>query len=182
MKTEKMLQDTLKSGFDFYKKQFVALIIGTFVAAICMIFIITIPPLIYGLFFMAIKAVRGQTVKITDVFSGFNYMVRSYVLFIVAAILTVIGFVFLVIPGIALLILFQYAIVVSITEDLGGIGSLQRSVELARKNLGFAIVFWIFMAVVNAIGSAVTVGWLVTFPYTAIATVIAVKKLGGKVD
>lgn len=180
--TEKMLEKTLGEGFDLFKKNFVALIVAALVAALCSIFIITIPPMFFGLAYMAVAVARGQTVKITDVFKGFNYLVRSYALFIVGAILIGIGLVFLVLPGLALMILFQYAIAVAIMEDRGGIDSLQRSVELARKNLPYSIVLWILLAIVNGVGTRIGVGWLITYPFSLLVTVKAAEKLGAKLE
>ena len=172
-----MLQDTLDKGFKLFKKQYVALILGTLVAAIGSIFIITLPPLFFGVNYMAIQIMKGKKVKITDVFRGFDYFVVSWVMFIVAFVAILAGLICFIIPGFLLMVLFQYAAPIAILEDKGAIESLKKSARIAQDNLGFSVILWLFVAIIGGIGGALRVGWLITYPYTVLCTCIAAKRL-----
>jgi len=88
-----------------------------------------------------------------------------------------VGLFFLVIPGLILMILFQYVIAVSILENRGVIDSLKRSYQLGRENFTFSIVFWILMGVINSAGGFTRIGILLTIPFTALCVCVAAQKL-----
>jgi len=180
MTTETMLQDTLDKGFKLFKKQYVALILGTLLAAAGSIFIITIPPLFFGVYYMAIQAMKGKKIKITDVFKGFNYFVVSWVMFIVGFAAIIVGLICFILPGLLLMVAFQYAAPIAILEDKGAIESLKKSMRITQDNAGFSVILWLFVAIIDGIGGALRVGWLVSHPYTVLCTCIAADKLGKK--
>ncbi len=180
MSMEDMINEIVTKAFNIFKKQYVALILGTLIALFGMIFIITIPPLIFGIYFMCINAAKGKKAQISDVFSGFDYFFTSWGLFIVAFLAIIIGFALLVIPGLLLMVLFQYAVAFAILENKGAISSLERSYETAKKNFAFSVVLLILIAVVNSIGGLVRIGVLITIPFTSLCICLAANKLTAK--
>ena len=180
MKVEDMIQDALAKSWNFFKKQYVVLIVGGLIATIGSIFIITAPPLYFGLFFIAWNIVDGKKVEISDVFKGFNYFIVSWIMLILYLIAIILGLIFFVLPGLVLMILFQYAVAVAIAEKKGAVDSLKRSYRLAMDNFVFSLIFALIMWIINGIGGALQIGWVITCPFSVLATCVAYKKLALK--
>lgn len=180
MRIEETINDIVKKAYNLFKQQYVAFILGTLVALVGMIFILTIPPLIFGIYFMCVKLVKGEKIEISDVFKGFNYFLRSWALIVTGFFAVLAGLVLLIIPGLFLVIVFQYAIAIALLEDRGAISSLKRSYALGKKNFTFSLVFLILMTVIDGIGSYTRIGVLITTPFTMLCTVLAAQKLAAE--
>ena len=177
MKIEDKINDTIKKSWKIFVKQYVSLTLGTLVAMLFMIFVITIPPLIFGIYYITIQAMKGKTVKISDVFKGFDYFFTSWGLFLTAAILVILGLALLIIPGILLMILFQYAIPIAIMEKKGPIDSLKKSYNIGKKNFSFSIMLWVIVTIMHTLGGLTKVGVLIACPFAALCVVVATNKI-----
>ena len=108
-------------------------IIATLVAMIGSILIVTIAPLFYGLVDMAVRGVKGEPIDYKDVFSGFDHFVRSWGFAIVAAVLLLVGYMLLIIPGIILSILLLYAFPLLVIRGYSGVDAIKESIEDWKK-------------------------------------------------
>ncbi|MBW2989738.1 hypothetical protein KY358_05480, partial [Candidatus Woesearchaeota archaeon] len=174
------INDTFKQTLRFFKKQYVVLTLATITAILCMIFIVTIPPLIFGIYFMCIQLMKGKKIKVSDLFHGFSYFFRSWGLFILAFLAILLGLILLVIPGLLLIVLFQYAVAVSLLEDKGPIDSLKRSFAIGKENFAFSVMLFVLTAVISSIGGLTRVGILITIPFTALWVCVSSFRLAKK--
>ena len=174
------VENILTNSWNIFKNNIVAYIIGALITIIGSIFIITIAPLFYGLTYMAVRGIKGETVEINDVFEGFNHFIRSWVFVIAAGILLTIGYIFLIIPGIILSILLIYALPLLVLRDYGGIDAIKESINLGKENFADTLVLFVIIFVLKAIGGAIPPAFVLIAPYTIICYTLAASSLIGE--
>ncbi|WNY27283.1 hypothetical protein [Methanolapillus ohkumae] len=184
----KIIEDGLKKAWGAYIENIVALIIGLLIAWIGSILIVTTAPLMYGLYYMCVKASRGEKVEIKDVFYGFSSVsmfIRSWIYFLV---LFVIVFAIIIIVSIVsyisailgmlvyfiLLIIFAFAVyysmaiyVMSPKENV--IYALKEGFEISKSNLLVTIVVMILAGIISM--------FVITAPLAFIFDVYVLKEL-----
>ncbi|MFH1607773.1 MAG: hypothetical protein ABIA78_01435 [archaeon] len=177
MSVEDKIKKVFKETWNIFSNQFVVLILGTLVAILMMLLVVTIPPMIFGIYILCMNVMNGKKAKVSDVFKGFNYFFRSWGLFLLYVLGIIGGLVLLIVPGILLMIVWQYAFVIAVMENKGVIESLKRSYHLGKKNFAFSAILFIIVMIISTIGSLTRIGVLVTVPFITLATMVATKML-----
>ncbi|WP_440953514.1 glycerophosphodiester phosphodiesterase [Methanococcoides sp. FTZ1] len=168
-------EDVFRRAWDVFKDNIAAYVVATLIAFIGSIFIVTIAPLFYGLAYMAVKGMGGEKVEINDLFEGFNNFIKSWVFFILFAIIVGVGFLFLVLPGLVLSILMIYALPLLIIRGYGVMDSIKESIDISKNNFVDTLVLAIILWVISAIGNMTYVGSLLTTPFYFLALVAALE-------
>lgn len=178
MEIEKLLKDS----WEIFQKNIVAFIVGTLIAVIGSILIVTIAPLFYGVTYMAVKAIKGETVEIGDVFAGFKVpgaFVQSWIVFcvllasiVVLVILGIVGYVYsllfssetilVIIAALAFVInivatimqslILIYAMPLLVTRRYAGKDALKEAAKLIQSNLTDTIILFLIFIFSNFIG------------------------------
>ncbi|WP_321419141.1 glycerophosphodiester phosphodiesterase [uncultured Methanomethylovorans sp.] len=176
------IEKLLKDSWEIFQKNIVAFIVGTLIAGIGSILIVTIAPLFYGVVYMAVKGIKGEKVEIADVFAGFKVsgaFVQSWIVVIVYLVLMIAGSMLLGRIGGIIGILLIYALPLLVMREYKGADALKENFELIQKYpADTAIVFLIFFAL-NYIGSLIIIGALITFPLSMIGYTLTAKHLAG---
>jgi len=97
-----------------------------------------------GLHLVLLRIARGQNAAVSDVFSGGRYFWRFFWGTILFQLMLTIGFVFLIIPGIILSLMFWPFYYVIVDRDAGVIDALTRAREVTQGN--YLVVVALFLA------------------------------------
>ncbi|TIC89300.1 hypothetical protein E8D34_02095 [Nocardioides sp. GY 10113] len=91
---------------------------------------------------------------------------------------TAVGYVFCVLPGIAIAFLTMYSLYFVVDEDLPPVEAITASFNLVKDNLGNALLWWLVGGLIAVAGFVLCfVGALVTIPFVLIGTAYTYKVL-----
>ncbi len=155
-----------KKGIDIFKDNALAFILATFIATVGCVLIVTGPPLIAGLFYMADKSLKGRKAEVSDVFEGFNYLIPS----LVYAVIVLAGLAFLAVPGLIIMIVGVYAMPILVAEKVDGVTAVKKALRLGRNNFLDVLGVSFMTMVLYVVGVSVFfVGALITVPIAVIS-------------
>ncbi len=122
-----------------------------------------------GLYIVLLKIARGLQAGIGDVFSGGKYYVPMLVTMLIFNLMTQIGFLLLIIPGIILFLMFGQFGYLIVDRNLGIAESLHTSMEVTKGNKLTIFLIWLVCIGLVILGAIpCLLGWLVVFPYMAL--------------
>jgi hypothetical protein len=122
--------------------------------------------LLAGLDYMFLRRIRGETVQVGDVFAGFNIMFLHLALAgLVKWLLTSLGFVLCILPGIYLTVAYVFALPLVIDKKMEFWPAMEVSRQVVHRHwwsmFALVIVLWL-LALVGCL--ACIVGLLITVP------------------
>ena len=111
-------------------------------------------PLYSGFFLVANKISREEKVTYPDFFAGFQYYTPVMLVWVIGQIVIVFGILFLVLPGIYLLVGYMFALLIAI---FGGV-DFWKALEYSRKIIH--VKWWRFLFLLLLLGVLNTIGAL----------------------
>ncbi len=140
---------------------------GPYFAVLVLIFNILIT---LGQIRIFLDIAKGKSGDFTLLVSQYQYFLPYLLGTIVFAIICAAGFMLLIIPGIILMLQFQFFGYAIVDEDLGPMEALKRSSELTKDTKGQLFGFLLLAMVINLAGVLTFgVGIFITYPITQLA-------------
>ena len=181
----------LRDGFSVYAENLTAFVLAMLCAAAGSIFIVTAPPLLFGLYSMGVKAAKGQAVEVKDLLDGFRYTLKSfaYVILVFILILAGTGASYTIVKSLKLpataallivasasicwttLILFSlvYAVPSIVSKNRGVIEAVEESMRRVYWNFPTTLLLFVSLTAITVlIGWIPVLGPLVVIPYQVI--------------
>lgn len=126
-----------------------------------------------GLYRMAIRQVRGETIAATDIFSALDMAVPLLITGILTQIIVTIGTYLCLLPGLAAMGLLMFAPLLVIDRKLGPIPAMSESFALLKSQWLMATLFYIVVVLIAELGLlALGVGILFTMPLMFISVAL----------
>ncbi len=140
-------------------------------------------PLMGGLYLYFLKKIRREQAGVETAFTGFRQPFPHLVIGgFLASLLTVLGFVCLVLPGIYLFVAWIFTFPLIVDRRLDFWPAMRLSLKVISKHWWKFFGFLIILALINLVGIAVfCVGLFITFPITFAALTYAYEDITGAV-
>jgi len=163
--------DIVKSftdAWNIYVKNFFTILLSTLVVVFLGIITIGIlyVPLLVGLQMLFVKAKRGEPIALADIFVPMKKFLAVSFATVWIAILCVIGFILLIVPGLCWSTWWMFALLFIVDKNLGIGAGMKASKDVVRKNnLWMHLLLLILSGIVAHLGTYVYgVGVLLTMP------------------
>lgn len=142
--------------------------------------LVLIGPMAAGLHIALIRRLSGGKPEISDLFLGFNFFVPAMVAGILISLLTTLGALLCLIPGIVVTAMYMFSYLLIVDRKLDAWQAMQASHAIVRQDyFGFS-VFILALGGLNLLGVAFClVGILITIPMTYAAITVAYRDLVG---
>ena len=138
------------------------------------------PALTAGYYFVAFQLARGRDAVFGDFFQGFNKFLPIFLTALVAGILTAIGFVLLVLPGIYLVVAYLFAQPLVIDKSADFWQAMETSRKLITKKWFSFFGLLLLLFLLNVAGAIVLgIGLLVTVPLSVCIVAAAYEDIVG---
>lgn len=140
-------------------------------------------PIMCGIMYATLKALRGDVPEFGDLFKGFDKFGQSLLAGIVVGLILIVSFVLCVLPGVFLAPFFILVFAYIIDQDLPWDKAIAASWAAAKANygkfLGFSVLTWLF----SVLGVLVCcVGAWVTGPIAMMAGAVLYADVTGTLD
>ena len=140
--------------------------------------ILLAPALVAGFYLVANRISQEEYVDFQNYFDGFKYWLLVVTINLVSAILTVLGIIALIVPGIYLAVGYVFAILFGVFGGFDFWTSMEYSRRLVHTNWWKFLGFLLVLLLLNIVGFiSLLVGLLVTVPMTYLSIYVLFEEL-----
>jgi len=136
-------------------------------------------PFIAGVLLLAFGHLKGRAIDIKDAFNVYPMLVPILLLSVLQSLITGIGFILLILPGIYLSVALSLSLPLLVEKNFGIVDALKTSLSLVNKEFLNVFVLAFLSALLIAIGFVTLVGWIITLPYVVMIYAITYRQLAG---
>lgn len=134
-----------------------------------------------GLIVVALRLHDGRRVRVSDLFIHYPLAPAYFIATIIATLAVLVGLVLIVVPGIFLMVLFQFYAYHIADEGAGAVAALRRSAETTRGARWRLFLFGLLTVLINVGGAlCLLVGLFLTVPLTLLARAYVLRQLQSK--
>ncbi len=136
------------------------------------------PPLAAGMCMLLLNVVRGNEPDIGNIFDGFRRYGKSMGVYYMYAIIVVLGFVALIIPGIIALVGLLPAVYMVLDKDYDAVDTIKKAWEMTNGHKGDLFVLGIILVLITLAGLfAFIIGVFFTYTFTLVAQAVVYDEL-----
>ncbi|MFH1788893.1 MAG: hypothetical protein ABH834_05900 [Candidatus Altiarchaeota archaeon] len=181
----------MKEGFRVYSLNLATFVLAVICATAGSIFIVTAPPLLFGLYYMGAKAARDEEVELKDLLQGFKMFISSwtYVIVVLTLLLTAPSIAYYLLSYLKISVVASFLVVISVLicwitlvtyslvyaipliagEDKKVFDAIKTSIKTAFKKFTTTVSLFISLTLITVfIGWIPVFGPLVVIPYQII--------------
>ena len=137
-------------------------------------------PLTAGFYIVAFKLLKGQKSEFADFFLGFNNFLPFFLVSLVSTLLTALGIILIVLPGIYLAVAYSFAVPLVVARKFDFWEAMEGSRKIITKNWFSFFGLLIVLVLINVVGALLLgLGLLVTLPVTVCTIAVAFKDIVG---
>lgn len=140
------------------------------------------PPLYSGYYLVANKISRKEPITYPDFFMGFNYYWPVFSIWLIGQLITGLGIIAFIIPGIYLAVAYSFSVLMAIFGGFDFWTAMEESRKLITVRWWKFLVFTLVLIVINLLTVlTLGLGLLITLPITFYATYILFEDITGDV-
>ena len=94
------------------------------------------PPIVVGMYYTFLKAVRGEPTSAGGIFDGFSVFGSAWITWFLSTVIIIVGFILLIVPGIIFSLMYCMALFAVMDKKLSGMEALSFSSRITKGHKG----------------------------------------------
>ena len=147
--------------------------------AVTIIGLLFVTPLMAGFFIVPLLMLKGRRPTFGNFFDGFNKLGGYILLGLVMGLFVLLGYIFLIIPGIYLTVAYTWALALMADRGLSFWDAMKTSMRVVNRNFWETLLLVLVVAIISSAGGIVFFGSLITLPLSYCILIAAYRRIFG---